>query len=108
MLCKDPVASDEIMGPILANYYNGESGSLISELESRQPHQGPTCENDNAAVCTKIEESDCGTSVDSAIKYFFRRKNGRGAFQALTDYHAGEFKRRSISKKLSYLLQIIK
>ena len=42
----------------------------------------------------KIEETSRGTSVESTIKYLFRRKDGRGAFQALISNHTSEVKHR--------------
>lgn len=81
------------------------SGILIDELESRLSHSGPIFKNDNATVYVKIEEAARGTSVESTIKSFSRRKDGRGAFQPLVSNHAGEVKHRSISKKRLNLLQ---
>ena len=56
----------------------------------------------------KIEEAARGTSVESTIIFFSRRKDGRGVFQALMSNHASEVKHRSISKKRLNLLQNIK
>ena len=79
----DPVVLDEIMEPLLTNFYYGESGSLISELESRLPREGPIYKNENAVVWMRIEESSRGTSVESKIKYFSRHNDGRATFQYL-------------------------
>jgi hypothetical protein len=108
VLREDPEVPDEVIDPLLPNCYYGESGSLIAELESRLSHSGPIFNNDNATVYMKIEEAARGTSVESTIKSFSRRKDGRGAFQALMNNHAGEVKHRSISKKRLSLLQNIK
>ena len=108
VLREDPEVPDEVTDPLLPGFYYGESGSLISELEARLSHSGSIFKNDNATVCTKIEEAARGTSVESTIKSFSRSKNGRGVFQALTSNHAGEVKHRSISKKRLNLLQKIK
>ena len=56
----------------------------------------------------KIKEAARGTSMESTIKSFSRRKDRRGAFQALMSNHSGEVKHRSISKKRLNLLQNIK
>ena len=100
-----PAEADD---PLAPNCYYGVSGSLLSELEARLPHDGPIYKNDNSSVYMKIEEAVRGTSVESTIKPFARRKDGRGAFQALIANHAGEVKYRLISKKRLNLLQNIK
>ena len=78
------------------------------ELVTRLPHTGPIYNNDNAAVYQKIEEATKGTSVESTINSFSRRKDGRGAFLAIIVNHAGDVKYRSIAKKRQNLLQTIK
>ena len=55
-----------------------------------------------------IEKAARGTSVESTVKAFARRKDGRGAFQALISNHAGDTKYRAIMKKRMHLLQNIK
>ena len=91
------------MDPLLPSFYYGESGSLISELESRLPHSGSIFKNDNDTVYVKVEASR-DTSVESTIKSFSRRKDGCGAFQGLKRNHTGELKCHSISKKRLNLL----
>lgn len=98
----------EVDDPLNASSYFGASGCLLDELEARLPHVGPIYKNDNATVYMKIEEAVRGTSVETTIKSFSRRKDGRGAFLALIANHAGETKYRSISKKRFNLLQNIK
>ena len=88
--------------------YYGESGSLVEELIARLPHDGPIFKNDNATVFQKIEEAARGTSCESTIKAFSRRKDGRGAYLALIANHAGDVKYRAIAKKRQNLLQNIK
>ena len=96
------------MCPLLPSCYYGESVSLIAELESRLSHSGPIFKNYNATVYVNIREAARGTSVESTIKSFSRRKDRRGSFQALMSNHSGEVKHRSISKKRLNLLQNIK
>ena len=108
VLREDPEVPDEVINPLIPSYCYGVSGSLIAELESRLSHSGPIFKNDDATVYMKIEEAARGTSVESTIKSFSRRKDGRGAFHALMSNHAGEVKHRSISKKRLNLLQNIK
>ena len=94
--------------PLQDQSYFGESGSLQEELIARLPHTGAIYENDNATVYMMIEKSSRGTSVESTIKGFARRKDGRGAFLALIANHAGDVKYRAIMKKKMNLLQNIK
>ena len=47
-------------------------------------------------------------SVESTIKPFLRRKDGRGALLANIENHAGDVKYRAISKKRQNLIQTIK
>ena len=56
----------------------------------------------------KVEKATRGTSVESTVKAFSRRKDGRGAFLALVANHAGDTKYRAILKKHTNLLQNIK
>jgi len=79
--------------------YYGESGSLVEELIARLPHNGPIFKNDNATVFQKVEEAARGTSCESRIKAFSRKKDGRGAYLALISNHAGDIKYRAIAKK---------
>jgi hypothetical protein len=98
----------ELDDPLDANSYFGASGSLIEELIARLPHTGPIYRNDNATVYLKIEEAARGTKVESTIKSFSCRKDGRGAFLALIANHAGITKYCAISKKRLNFLQNIK
>ena len=83
--------------------YLGISGSLLEELTKRLPHSGP-----NSTVYGKIEEAVRGTAVELTIKSFARRKDCRGAFEALIANHAGDTKYRSIMDRNLNLLQNIK
>ena len=110
---EDPLTEHVVANPaagtdaVQGTYY-GESGSLVEELIARLPHEGPIFRNDNATVFQKIEEAARGTSCESTIKAFARRKDGRGAFYALISNHAGDVKYRAIAKKRQNLLQNIK
>ena len=81
---------------------------MADEIVARLPHVGPIYKNDNTAVYQKIKEAARGTSVESTIKPFSRRKDGRGAFLALIVNHSSDVKYRAISKKRQKLLQTIK
>jgi hypothetical protein len=98
----------EIVDPLQDQSYFGSSGSLQEELIARLPHTGAIFKNDNATVYMMIEKSSRGTSVESTIKGYARRKDGRGAFLALIANHAGDVKYRAIMKKKMNLLQNVK
>ena len=80
----------------------------MDELIKRLPHTGAIYKNDNKTVYMKIEEAVRGTSVESTVKTFASKRDGRGAFLALIANHAGDTKYRSISKKRLNHLQNIK
>jgi hypothetical protein len=94
--------------PLDDQTYFGQSGSLQEELIAQLPHTGAIYKNDNTTVYMMIEKSSRGTSVESTIKGFAHRKDGRGAFLALIANHAGDVKYRAIMKKKMNLLQNIK
>ena len=94
--------------PLLENNYFGTSGGLQSELIDRLSHGDALYRSDNKSVYLKLEKACRGSSVESTIKTFNRTQNGRGAYLALIDHHAGESKYRTILKKRMNLLQNIK
>ena len=108
VLRENPLVPTELQDPLQFNGYYGASGSLHDELNARLPHTGPIFKNDNCSVFIKIEKACRGTSVESTVKAFSRRKDGRGAFLALIANHAGDTKYRAINKKRMNLLQTIK
>ena len=108
ILRDEPEVPDEANDPLQAVAYFGVSGSLHDELTARLSHNGPIYKNDNCSVFLKIEKASRGTSVESTVKAFSRRKDGRGAYLALIANHAGDTKYRAIHKKRMTLLQGIK
>ena len=108
ILRDDPAVPDEASDPLQASSYFGVSGSLHDELNARLSHDGPIYKNDNCSVFLKIEKASRGTSVESTVKAFSRRKDGRGAYLALIANHAGDTKYRAIHKKRMALFQGIK
>ena len=93
---------------VVSGAYFYISGSLMEELVARLPHTGLIYHNDNAKVYQKIEEVARGTSYESTIKAFSRRKDGKDAFLAQIANHVGDVKYRAITKKRQNLLQNIK
>ena len=108
VLRDDATVPPQADDPLAGDNYFGTSGSLMLELVSRLPHTGPIYQNDNATVYMKIEKAARGTQVESTVKTFARRKDGRGAYLALIANHAGDTKYRAIQKKRMNLLQNIK
>lgn len=108
VLREDSEVPPEADDPLEFESYFGASGSLHEELIKRLVHTGPIYKNDNTSVFMKIEKATRGTSVESTVKAFSRRKDGRAAFLALIANHAGDTKYRSILKKRMNLLQSIK
>ena len=108
VLRENPLVPTELEDPLQPDSYYGASGSLHDELTARLSHVGPIYKNDNCSVFLKIEKASRGTSVESTVKAFSRRKDGRGAFLALIANHAGDTKYRAINKKRMHLLQSVK
>lgn len=94
--------------PLDENAHYGSSGSMLEELIKRLPHTGPIFRDDNKTVFMMIAKAVAGTSVESTIKSFSRKKDGRAAFLALISNHAGDTKYRAIVKARNNLLQNIK
>ena len=99
---------NEAADPLLGNDYFGVSGSIQAELISRLEHGDSLYRSDNKTVYLAIAQAVRGTSVESTVKSFNRTQDGRGAYFALIDHHAGESKYRSIMKKRNNLLSNIK
>ena len=80
---------------------------MLEELINRLPHAGPIFCDDNKTVFMMITNTISGTSVDSTIKPYSRRKDGRAVSIALIANHAGDTKYLDIVKYRSNLLQNI-
>lgn len=94
--------------PLVAHSYFGSSGSLQQELIARLAHGDALYRADNKTVYMHIEKACRGSSVASTVKSFSRTQDGRGAYFALIDHHAGESKYRAILKSKMNLLQNVK
>jgi hypothetical protein len=99
---------DEADDPLQDNNYFGKSGGLQAELISRLTHGDALYRSDNKTVYLKLEGACRSTSVESTVKAFSRTQDGRGAFLALIDHHAGDSKYRAIACKRMNLLTNIK
>ena len=108
VLREDSEVPPEADDPLEFESYFGASGSLHEELIKRLVYTESIYKNDNTSVFMKIEKATRGTSVESTVKAFSRRKDGQAAFLALIANHAGDTKYRFILKKRMNLLQSIK
>jgi hypothetical protein len=84
--------------------HSAEHGSVEAELVARAQHNHALYRDDNANVYYKLEEATRTTAYAASIKPFQRTKNGRGAFQALTNQYAGQDKWEAELKKQDDLL----
>jgi hypothetical protein len=81
-----------------------EHGSVEAELVARAQHTHALYRDDNANVYYRLEEATRTTAYAASIKPYQRAKDGRGAFQALTNQYAGQDKWEAELKKQDDLL----
>ena len=105
---KDVAVPTEVADPLKPDKYFGESGCLVEELITHLPQTCPIYKNDNATVFSKIEQAVRGTSIESTIKYFSRKIDGRKTYEAMITNHAGDSKHRAILKQRMNVLQNVK
>lgn len=85
--------------------YSEEAGSVLNELIARLDHDNPLFKTDNNSVYSLLDEATRGTIYAPTIKPFARTKNGRAAWFAITNSHAGNDKWEQIEKeKTKFLL----
>ena len=80
------------------------NGSVEDELVDQASHLHPLFREDNASVYFFLEEATRSTMFTSSIQPFSRRKDGRGAWFALTKQYAGKDKWAAELKKQDELL----
>ena len=102
----DPLGVDDTTGVV--NSYFGSSGCLHNELVKRLSHKGPIFKHDNATVFMLLERATHNTSVESTVKEFSRKRDGRSAYLAVMTNHAGDTKYISIHKNRMNLFQNVK
>ena len=93
---------------LTANAYYGASRSMLEEPMNSLPHAGPIFRGDNKTVFMMNDKAVYGTSMESKIKSYSRRKDGCAKSLALIANHTGDTKYRAIIKSRSNLLQNIK
>jgi hypothetical protein len=89
---------------LLRQPHSLEHGSVEAELVARARHNHALYRDDNANVYYKLEEATRSTPYAASIKPFQRYKDGRGAFQALTNQYAEQDKWEQELKKQDDLL----
>ena len=104
VLRKDATVPPEADAPLTGDDYFGVSGCLIQEMTSTIPLSGSLYKTDNKTVYLHLYSACKGTSCESTVKAT-ARSDGRAAYFALLDHHAGDEKYKSISKNLLHKLQ---
>ena len=84
--------------------YSEETGSVEAELVLRASHAHPLYRDDNKSVYHYLEEATRSTQYASSLSPFQRRKDGRGAWLALTQQFAGRDKWEAEIKKQKEIL----
>ena len=88
-----------VYDPLLTDKSYGSSGSILEDMIYRSSHSHPLFKTDNATVYTYIEESTRGSIYATTIKPFARKKDGRGAMNAIVASHLGVDKWERIQKE---------
>jgi hypothetical protein len=101
---EDVVVPAEAPALLAGQPHSREHGSVEAELVARARHNHALYRDDNANVYYKLEEATRSTPYAASIKPFQRNKDGRGAFQALTNQYAGQDKWEQELKKQDDLL----
>jgi hypothetical protein len=104
VLRKDATVPPEADDPLIGDDYYGVSGGLIQEMTSRIPLSGSLYKTDNKTVHLHLLSACKGTSCESTVKAT-ARYDGRAAYFALLDHHAGDEKYKSISNTNLHKLQ---
>ena len=88
---EDPTPGDAPLpapnSPTSANFT-----SIADELIYYTPHQGDEYAEDNAKVFQILQDMVSGTSFESSVKTYQRRRDGRGAYFALCQHNLGSSK----------------
>jgi hypothetical protein len=82
----EDLAVPAVAPPLLVGQpHSAEHGPVEAELVARAQHNHALYRDDNANVYYKLEEATRTTAYAASIKPFQCTKNGRGAFQVLTN-----------------------
>ena len=75
---------------------------------ARLPHSWAIYKYDNNTVYSLIERACRNTTIESTVKSFARKNDGRGAYLTIIANHSGDTKFRAIYNKRTNLLTNIK
>ena len=93
-----PTEADD---PLLNIEPFGASESVLAELVKRASHTHPLYKQDNEEVYRLLEQAARNSSYISTVKTFDRRKDGRGAWEALKQAHISDDKWDTICRENS-------
>ena len=89
---RDVVDPGSAPDPAAGSNTSAEFTSISEELIHYTPHSGEGYAEDNAKVFQILQDMVSGTSFESSIKTFQRRRDGRGAYFALCQHNLGSSK----------------
>lgn len=92
------VAPEDTAPLIPNNAYSQVAGSVLNELINRLDHNNPLFATDNNSVYSALDDATRGTIYAATIKPYARTKNGRAAWFAIINSHAGDDKWEAIEK----------
>ena len=102
---RETVAVPAAAPPLMTNQpYAEVFGSAEEELIDRATHTHPLYRDDNTSLYFYLEEATRSKMYTSSIQRFSRRKDGRGAWFAITNKYAGKDKWGAELKKQDDLL----
>ena len=106
---RETIAVPAAAPPLMTNQPYAEAfGSVKEELIDRATHTHPLYCDDNTSLYFYLEEATRSTMYTSSIQPFSRRKDGRGAWFAITNQYAGKDKWGAELKKQDDLLHTYK
>ena len=100
----DVAVPNPITGQAPNQPYTDEHGSIEEDLIARASHTHGLYKDDNASVYYRLEEATRSTPYADTIKPFQRCKDGRAAFESLSNQYAGVDKWELELKKQDRLL----
>lgn len=103
-----PNDTDSPIDPLKDNCSYGNSGSVLDDLITRLSHNHPLFKTDNAKVYSALEEATRSTVYSSTVKPFSRKRDGRAAWKALINSHAGSDKWEILQKENNHWLMMTK
>ena len=86
------MSSVMLSNPAAGSNTSADFTSISEELIHYTPHSGEGYAEDNAKVFQILQDMVSGTSFESSIKTFQRRRDGRGAYFVLCQHNLGSSK----------------